>query len=99
MIEIIGEIVGCLGVHSADCIRAIDLMDRLEEHKLNPLMLKKHPEVVHTIQKVSNQNAYEKLLAVLVNIYYVFVNNNNLQLRSYVGNVEIWGFNTAQRVI
>ncbi|OXA52285.1 Hepatoma-derived growth factor-related protein 2 [Folsomia candida] len=69
VIEIIGEIVGCLGVHSADCIRAIDLMDRLEEHKLNPLMLKKHPEVVHTIQK----------------------------LRSYVGNVEIWGFNTAQR--
>ncbi len=53
VIEIIGEIVGCLGVHSADCLRAIDLLERLEEHKLNPLMLKKHPEVVHTIQKVN----------------------------------------------
>lgn len=52
VIEIIGEIVGCLGAHSADCIRAIDLLERLEEHKLNRLMLKKHPEVVSTIQRV-----------------------------------------------
>jgi len=52
VIEIIGEIVGCLGMHSADCMRAIDLLERLEEHKLNTLMLKKHPEVVYTVQKL-----------------------------------------------
>jgi len=52
VIEIIGEIVGCLNVGSADCDRAVELLERLESHQLNPLMLKKHPEVVSTVKRV-----------------------------------------------
>jgi hypothetical protein len=52
LIEIIGEIVACLNVKTADCERALELLDRLSNHALNPLALKKHPEVVDTVRRV-----------------------------------------------
>jgi len=56
IIEIIGEIVGCLGVKSANCERATELIDRLTNHQteLTPLILKKHPEIVDVVRKVWN---------------------------------------------
>lgn len=51
-IEIVGEIISCLGLKQTDCYRAIELLDRLGTHDLTPLILKKHPEIVWTVAKV-----------------------------------------------
>ena len=52
VIEIIGDVINCLSAGAADCDRAIELLDRLKNHELSPLILKKHPEIVATVQKV-----------------------------------------------
>lgn len=53
MIEIIGEIVSCLGEKQAECYRALELLERLGSHDLTALILKKHPEVVQTVGRVT----------------------------------------------
>lgn len=56
VIEIIGEIVSCLGEKQAEWARAFELLERLGTHELTGLILKKHPEVVNTIAKVCYTN-------------------------------------------
>lgn len=54
IVEIIGELVGSLGVKFALCDRALDLLDKLASRTdINTLALKKNPEVVDVIRKVS----------------------------------------------
>lgn len=52
VIEIIGEIVSCLGEKQAESGRALELLERLGSHELTALLLKKHPEVVHIVSRV-----------------------------------------------
>jgi len=53
-LEIVGELVGSLGVKFANCDRAMDLLDKLASRTdINILALKKNPEVVEVIRKVS----------------------------------------------
>jgi hypothetical protein len=82
VIEIIAEIVGCLNVSSADCDRAVELLERLESHQLNPLMLKKHPEVVRTVLKVMP----------VLKVFNQCINGLKISLYNYIFSCEAtWG--------